>query len=448
MPREKFCQCEEDGIPCGQQLSGRGAWKFCSDCRGPVMKQAKSQRNKAYYDDLKEPRNQVSLEHHRAVIRYARYRNYHHLTGNQLEPLVARAEALRKQYSEVGDDFHESIANDILKINDSLRNPHAGLVSTAEDAREAIVRVLAFLTQKKQASPHDHNLSHLILSALELKRDIAIDVSSEAFTALRTEAKVVREKMLEHGELARLIVALLAEVELARLQFLAIPDHPDRWKFLTHAEYLLDAAKHVCAYFAKRRKSAAHKQIAALLAFHVPSLEGQLACDRDEQNQPTNSIQELKQCAKVTAEHGINPAITDTVKFTCAIYQSQFYIHFNKITCAERYFNKAKQIFKKPMQYRSIESELEVSYVKARLALAKRSQDREEHVHEYALLFQHHPFLTHYNHLQTLERLYPEDVSESLFQGVQVYFDTMFRRLQPFLLPISDIKAPESVETS
>jgi len=402
-------------------------------------KQAKKLRNDADYALVKKSKNPVFREHHRAVTRYARYRNYHHLTRNQLEPFVVHAEALREQNSQVTDDFHESITLDLLEINDSLRNPTGGLQNAAKDAREAIEPVLTLLTQKQQAAPHDPDLSHLILSALELRRDIAIDVSSEAFTALRSEAWVVREMMREHGELARLIVALLAEVELARLQFLANPDQPDRWKFLIHAEYLLDAVKHVCAYFEKRRSSAGHKQIAGLLAFHVPSLEGQLACDRDEQNQPTNSIRELEQCAKVIAQYDINPAITETIKFTCAIYQSQFCIHFNKITRAEQYFNEANQIYL-TMQYRSIESELEIAYARAGLALKTRSQDREEHVHEYALLFRQYPFLTHYNHLQTLKRLYPEDVAESLFMGVQVYFDTMFRRLQPFLLPKSDIK--------
>jgi hypothetical protein len=117
------------------------------------------------------------------------------------------------------------------------------------------------------------------------------------------------------------------------------------------------------------------------------------------------------------------------------IHQAQFYLYFNEIDRAYHYLNEAEQLTSNSRWF-SIESQLEVAYGEAGLALATKSHNWEEDLHEYIGLFQRHPFLTHYNHLQELERFYPKDVDPSLFEGIPIYFDTMYRRLHPFLVHV------------
>ena len=174
--------------------------------------------------------------------------------------------------------------------------------------------------------------------------------------------------------------------------------------------------------------------MAGLLAFSVPLLKATLAFNGNEPENAESSIRSLQNIANTVSDlYGTTP-VTETIKFEYLVHQAQFNMYFNKIDRAYQNLNEAEQIISP--DWSSIEARLEVAYVKAGLGLASNHQNRYKDLQEYVGLYHQHPFLTQYRYLQTLTKLYPKDVNPSLFEGRPLYFDSMFRRLHPFLVHI------------
>jgi hypothetical protein len=418
---QKSCQYIEDGKPCGLPLSGT-ARKYCTLHREDGQIQAKRQRDR---DDKALYRKHCQLEDN-----YYQFLYYHRLTEPQLKPLVERAKSLQEQYPSSMDDFHQSALDELNEIKRTMLNPPPDLLSTAKAAKQQTLPLLTRLTRRQDDS-FNPVTDRLIAYAQELQRDIGKRVSSRAFTEISGEAKEVLNIWRQQKEIRGFIYALFVMVELNRLKFLAMPDEH---RYLNMAHRWLTATADVCDQ-AISHCTGMHKQTASLLAFCVPLLKTVLAFNGGEPESAESSIQSLQDKTNAFADsYGTTPG-TDSLRYTWLVHQTQLDLYFNKIDRAYKYIDEAEAITS-TMQGHSLESQLEIAYAKASLALASKDRDRYKDLHEYILLFQRHPFLTHYSNLQALKKLYGKDVDESLFTGVPIYFDTMFRRLQPFWIHV------------
>ncbi len=404
------------------------AWRYCDlhSESGPKQNKAITQKNGEYVKDFRRDKRDDYLRQNSNH----QFRRRHRLTKPQLKILLDRAKSPQEQYPSSMDDFHQHALAELIDIRCILLNPPADLPSAAKAAEKQTLELLNKLKRQQDICPNSETERLLVLGH-ELERDTSKRLSDWAFIEISRKAKKVRELWRQpQGELLSLAYAIFVEVELFRLQFLA---YPNQRHFLERARTQLYAAKHVCD-LAITCYAGEHKQTAGLLGCHVPALEGILAFNGGEPEPAANCIKLLEQRANAVADYGTSP-VTEIIKFSCLIHQAEFYVRFNKIELAYKYFDEAERIFENIKRH-SIESQLEVAYVKARLGLATKSQDREKDLQEYIMLFQCHPFLTVHNNLQELKRLYPEDVDVSLFKDVPIYFDTMFRRLHHFLVHI------------
>jgi hypothetical protein len=431
--RVKNCQrILDNGIPCSNKHSGRGPRKYCSvECRKAARQQHQQLTNAANYAALQDPKNKTSLEHHQKVNRCYRYICYHHHTKDELEPLVARAEVLRKQDAGSKDDFHENVVRRLNEIRNDLLSPRIGLPRVVVTSRAEAETLYHDLMQKQQDARNDPVLNRHLLCVQALHRDMGRLVSSAAFTIMRREAKTVQELACQQGELLSLIQALFVGVERYRLQFLL---DTTQTQLLTHAHTRLDCAEYLCEW-AISRFTGEQKRTANLLSYYVPLFEATLALDADAYSKAADWVQPLTKRAKVVAQAAGTGPMTDTVRFLCEVNQAEIHLRRSKIACAFEHFKKAEQIFS-TMQSPTLESQLYVAYLKAGLSLARNRPSRHENVHKYIMQFQRHPFLTHYKHLEELKRRYKKDVDESLFKGRRIYIDTVFRHLYLFLLTL------------
>jgi hypothetical protein len=413
----------EDGEKCRHKIDGQGARYYCSACRDTVREEAKKQRDR--------DRSANRREADRKGDNFYHLLHYHLLTKGQLEPLVDRAEVLRKQDAGSKDDFHACVVKRLNEISNDLLSPRTGLPRVVVASRAEAEILHHDLMQKKQDSRNDPVLNRHMLCVQVLHRDMGRLVSSAAFTDMRREAETVQELARQQGELLSLIQALFVGVERYRLQFLLDPTHT---QLLAHAHTRLATAEYLCDW-AISRFTGEQKRTANLLSYYVPLFEATLALDAGAYGQAAGCIQPLTKRAKVVAQAAGTGPMTDTVRFLCEVNQAEIHLRRSKIARAYEHFKKAEHIFS-TMQSPTLESQLYVAYMKAGLSLARNRPSRQEDVHKYIMQFQRHPFLTHYKHLEELQRLYQKDVDESLFKGRRIYIDTVFRHLYPFLLPV------------
>jgi hypothetical protein len=370
-------------------------------------------------------------EEYRCRKRIYQFGYRHGLIKSKLQPLLDHNEKFQEEYP-CPDDFHESILVELNEIRSRMLNPNAYLPIIAQDSKRQMLDVVNKVKRQQDVYSYSNSTTNWLTAyALELQRDIGKRVSQRAFTEISGEAKDVLEMWRQQKDISGFIYALFVFVELYRLKFLAMPHERG---LLNGAHRWLTATADVCDQVLSHC-TGAHKQTASLLAFFAPLLKTSLAFNGGEPDKAESSIQSLQYIANTAADsYGITP-VTESIRFSYLIHQALFYTYFNKFDHAYQYLNEAEQIFL-TAKWSSIESQLEVAYVKAGLALASKDQDRYKDLHEYILLFQRHPFLTHYSNLQALKKLYRKDVDESLFTGVPIYFDTMFRRLQPFWIHV------------
>jgi hypothetical protein len=408
-----FEEGERKGEKCTNPIEGRGRYLYCEEHEKEGPKQAKRERDRKF-----------------------RFLWKCGLTKDYFNKCRAEAAERREQLPSDKVAKYQFALDQLREIEQALLNPANGLPSAALSAKQQVWALHTFLMH--QAPRTDGVIDRLIVYCQAFLRDSGTCLSPVdspvAFTVLGRQAAKVRKMWWERRDFLNLAHALLAEVELFRLQFLANPNHPNQRHFLEQARKRLKAFTHVCD-LAIRCHAGEYKQVASLLRFHVPSIEGMLALDGGEPQQAVPSIQALEHQAKAVADSSGTSPVTEILRFSCLIQQAQFSLRSNKIDSAYQCFEEAGKIFK-TLQYCSIESQLEVAYVTAGLALRTHDQDRQKPLQEYISLFQLHPFLTQHNLLQELQRRYPKDVDESLFKSVHVYFDLMFRRLHPFVIHV------------
>jgi hypothetical protein len=258
-------------------------------------------------------------------------------------------------------------------------------------------------------------------------------VSPQAFREIESRAKLVRHLWHEHGELLPLVLCLFVEVELCRLQSMVKPNQRPLWN--NKACAWLSGAEFVCDMALAHSHNGKQKQTANFLRFYTGLGQVQLAFDVDDPAQANKSMQVVQQLANdVTASYGTG-TVTETVGFLASMNAAELAMRLGKTECAYQHFKDAEHIFS-TMQRHSLEPQLHIAYLKARLALASNDHDHEAYVQEYMSLFQYNPLLTHYSRLRELKRLYPKDVPEvSIAKGV-AYMDTMFRHLYPLVITV------------
>ena len=212
------CLWVENGKPCERPLIGT-AWKFCPK-HGPLAKLARQR------EDSRNFREDNSEQY-----KLIEYRYNHGLTKSQLEPLVVRAEAQREQYPRFMDEFFEQTITRINEIQQTLLYPPADFDSAFVAAEIQANDLLAKLKGKHYSRP-SLVTNRLLICVMELLRDIAHPLSPEAFRTIRKYARQVQMRCKEEGDLLKLALSLLVDVEFARLHFL---DNPDQVNVLTGA---------------------------------------------------------------------------------------------------------------------------------------------------------------------------------------------------------------------
>jgi len=403
----------EDQYKCFKELSDE-EWRYCKDHRESGPAQYRALTNGQYVEDHRKIYKDD--EDYRCRRKMEQFRVRHGLTKPKLRAFFDHTGALQEEYL-CKDDFHEGALDDVI-------------LSAAITTRK---RALSLRNKLKRQQPvySDRVTDRLIIYAEELQRHSGTIISRPAFTAIFRQAKEVLALWREKQEIPGFIYALFVTVELNRLTFLAMPHHR---RFLDNAHQWLAATEDVCDQ-ALNRCTGTHKQTVSFLAFYVPLLKGVLAFNGGEPEQAKNSLPSLHRLAKTIADdYGITPG-TVAIRFAYVTYLAQFAMRFNKIDSAYQYLKEAEQLCS-ILQWTSIQAQLEVASVKAALGLMSDDENRYKYLQEYIVLFQHCPFLTHYNSLQELQRRYPKAVDASLFKGIPLYFDTMFRHLHPFLLSV------------
>jgi hypothetical protein len=423
------CVFEEDGNPCGENLILR-SWLYCKDHKESGPKQAKKRKTKEHVR-----RYRAKPDYRLKNSRYQFFRR-HRLTEPKLRPLFEHIENPQEEYTH-RDDFSQAAWNEHDDIMGRLLNPPAKLLSVAKAAQKQTKHLHNKLQRQQEVSPN-RQTALLIGHVEDLQRDCGRRISASAFRDISRKAKDVLEMWRAQREIFGFILALLVyRVELNRLKFMVMPHQRG---FLERAHRWLPAIAHVCA-LAGKHCADTHKQTASFLAFCVPWLEVTLAFNSGEPEQAESILQSLDALSNdVAASYGTTPA-TKTIRFSYLIRQAEFYMRVNKgnkgnkIDRAYRFLHDAEEIFDN-LQPPTIELQFEIAYVKATLGLASNDEDRHKDLEDYILLFKDHPFLSQHKHLRELKRVYKKDVDESLFEGIPIYFDTMFRRLHPFLVRV------------
>jgi hypothetical protein len=436
---------KENGRRCRRQLTGLSK-KYCQLHRisGRKQNKARTQKREGHVQAFRE----YAKEQSQSLNRNHQHRHRNNFTIPKLKPLTERARTRQEACPCTKDDldkFHQDAGNEIKELRSLVFDSSADLAIAAEAAERRMSKLFVKLQLQQELCPNPAT-AHFIVRVKELLRDTPKRMSLEAIIEKAGLAKEVRE-LLHHQEqtLLGLACALSAQVELLRLLYLAnlvvAKLAPGRLRRLKNqARKVLDSTKHVCKQ-AVKHYTGTYKESAFLLGCYIAALEGTLACDDNEQTEPANReepteiIKELERLSNKAADYATDLAAEKNIRFTCLIHQAEFCMRSNNTAAAEQYFQKSEDIFP-GMQWRSIEALMERSYVKAGLALARGDSDRQKDVQEYVSLFQRHPFLTHSNHLRELKRLHAQDVDESLFRGIPIYFDPMFRRLHPAPLHI------------
>jgi hypothetical protein len=406
---------EKDGEPpCGQEIEGRGAWQYCP-AHSAVVGRERAKEDSAKFRKV-----------HPDLAKRNKYLCENQLTENKLEPCLQRGDTLREQYASSNDDFCEAILHELNNTKLMLLNPRVGLFGAFKDVKEQVEKLPKFLRRQRVSSPSLF-IDRLIILAEELVRDVPYPLAAGVFAEISGKAKKVQEQWRQLGELHSIVQALFVDVEINRLKFLA---DPTQTQFLKQAHTRLDSAEYICG-LATNRCTGERKRMAAFLQFYVELGKVRLTFDIDNQEQASKRMEVLQPLAnEALASYGTGP-ITETVRFLTAMNQVEYHIKLRNTDLASDYFEDAEKALDKlnKMRMCSIEAELHVAYVKAELALAKGDQNRHKYLEEYITLFRTYPFLTHYKHLQELIRLYPKDIDVSIFKGVQIYMDTLFRHL-------------------
>jgi hypothetical protein len=420
----------KDEHRCGRPFT-TPAWRYCDlhSESGPNQYKSLLQKKEKYvfYHRL----DKGDDEEYRCRKRIYQFLYRHGLIESKLGPLFDHSKIVQEEYP-CPDDFHQSILNELNKINGTMLNPPAYLPTIAKDAKSQIFVVVNKLKRQQDVYSYSNpTTNRLTAFALELRRDIGKRVSQRAFTETSGEVKEVLEMWRQQKDIRGFIYALFVYVELNRLKFLAYPHESG---FLNKAHRWLAITADICNQ-AINRCAGTHKQTASLLACCVPLLQTALAFNGNEPENAEDNIQSLDYIGNTVADSYGGTPITETIRFSCLMHQAQFYMYFNKVDRGYEYLTEAEKITSTSI-WSSIESQLEVAFVKAGLGLASNDQNRYKNLQEYISLFQRYPFLTHYRYLQSLEKLYSKDIDKSSFTGVPIYFDTMFRRLQPLLLDV------------
>jgi hypothetical protein len=414
---------EEDGNPCGENLILR-SWLYCKDHKESGPKQAKKRKTKEHVRRYRAKNKAKYLR----LNSDDQFRHRHGLTKPQVKPLLDHSETLQEEYP-CKDDFHEGALRSVNDIMWCLLNPPDDIPNVAKTTRKW-AGYLHIVFKAHQAVCPDRITDRLIVYTEELQRDSGTILSPGAFTAICAKAKEVLALWREKQEIPGFIYALFVTMELNRLKYFATHHR----RFLDKAHRWLTATAGVCDQ-ALNRCNGTHKQPVSFLAFYVPLLKGVLAFNGGEPEQAKNSLPSLHRLAKTIADdYGTTPG-TEAIRFAYLTYLAQFSMRSNNIDGAYEYLTEAEQLCS-TLQWPSIQSQLEIASVKAALGLMSDDENRYKDLHEYIVLFQHHPFLTHYNSLQELKKHYKKAVDASLFNGIPLYFDTMFRHLHPFLLSV------------
>jgi len=430
-PADQRCQhIFENGKQCDRTIDGQGAWRYCSDCREPARKQARSQRDA-------QRRNG---DDKRAKDNFYHWLYHHRLTEYQLNPFVDRARDLREQYQCLKeDDVYQHVLDQLSKITYLWLDPPTTMPNAFAAAEVPIcdLRImLECLPADCLNSPRDRFLLHI--KALE--RDRGGWMLSNPFPSIGQHAHELQEAWRIRGDVHHLTHALWVKALLSRERFFANPTHMQLWKKAVRW--------HEAGWYVASLYRGAQKNISLFLDFYAWQEATNLAFDIGKPENATDYIHSIQDRAKKVADAWSEGPVAQTALFFAALQQSLYYLYRKELVEAEQHFIEAQNLFTSTtMLWRSVTDHQTLAYIKASLALERVAPERQEYLHDYIGMLPRHPSFEQYRKLDRLKRLYPSELPEAMMPTDRpIYVDTSFNYLRPLLLPYKDAERCLSME--